>query len=416
MIKKVIFSMAAIALLTFSCTRSEVENQNFSAPSVISLNPNTASTRAAIMDVDSLKLDAYGFVVYADTVGTIANSDVWFIGGEDHIFGAGGWGFTPPILWPYSGYPVVFLAYYPNVLYSNVIDAVTPATVPFTTSSLELAIIVPPERDLQEDVLVALDTQKIAKPMDGQLHIDFKHILSKVNFTVSTYDSKSTTPDPDYDAYVLAVGFVNLYSTNTFEATDFSWGTPSSPETYNYYNAFDALTAPDFYQELGFNNSNRDSFYTANAGNPEHLMLLPQDDSRAWDLTAPPTTEAYIKMLYRLEYQGRDSVGFAVASNCDDYTGSQLDTDNYLDQLYVLVGYSYDGAWESGKGYRYDIPIPGPGGGILLDTYYYDIYGNPTDLEIPDAVIGEPVLSKRFIILEPEVSPWVDESPSTVIQ
>jgi len=418
MIKKVIFSMAAVALLTFSCTRSEVENFNITTPNAISLNPNTASTRAAIMDLDSLKLDVYGFVVYADTVGT-AISDDWFIDRANHVFGTDGWGFYPSILWPNTGYPLVFLAYYPDDSNSGVITGVTTPALPFTSSSLELAISIPPEKGLQEDILVARDTQLIEKPSNGQLQIDFKHILSKVNFTVSTSDGTSLITDPDHKAYILAVGFSNLFSTNTFEAVDDTWGplAPGDPTAdYNYHNAFVGLTGADIYDEIEFVNADKNPFFTGAAADTSHLMLLPQDPIK-WVVTgtiAAPTNEAHIKMLYRLQVSGNDDfIGYLHADDHDDYSTTPSIA-GYTDQLYVLVGFSYAGTWESGKGYSYDIPLPGKGGGIYLDVNYYDNQGNKTDLVIPGAVIGGHVLGIDHITLDPDITNWNNQTSTEV--
>ena len=417
MIKKVIFSMAAIALLTFSCTRSEVENLNVSAPDAISLNPWTASTRAAIANLDSLKNDPLGFVVYADTAGATS----WYISGASHIFNTTtGWGFSPLVLWPVipTEYPVVFRAYYPDDASLTPGILTVGAAVPPATA-LDLTFVVPTVIEEQIDLLAAQDTA-FSKPLNGLLNMNFKHILSKVNFTITNHDGTSQTSDADHKVYVLAVGFCNLYSTNTYDVVNEAWPALASGDPiadYNYYNSFVPLTGTDVYEELEFNDADKDLIIPSPPRRFENLMLLPQDDQDVWDISGiildpTGTTDKYIKLLYRLQVSGNDDeVGYLDAINCPGYPGSVLPS-GYRDPLYVLVGYAYAGTWEPGKGYSYDIPLPGVGGGIYLDDFYYDNQGNKTDLPISGAVIGGHVMSVDHIIINPAVALW-DDTPGS---
>jgi hypothetical protein len=132
----------------------------------------------------------------------------------------------------------------------------------------------------------------------------------------------------------------------------------------------------------------------------------------------PTSSQAHIRMLYRLEVPGNiNFIGFAFANAHPGFGGSVLESSGYnpSDPLYVLVGYAYDGTWESGKGYRYDIPIPGVGGGILLDTFLYDNQGNKTDLPVPNGILGEHLISSGEIRLIPTVSLWDDQTPTNVL-
>jgi len=413
MIKKVIFSMAAIALLTFSCTRSEVENLNFSTPDAISLNPWTASTRAYIANLDSLKNDPSGFVVYADT----ANAG-WYIEGVSHIFSTTtGWGFSPAVSWPVNtaDYPVTFRAYYPDTASITGIILVSSSAPPAT--ALELTVQVPLLIEQQIDVLAA-EATATSKPLNGLLNMNFKHILSKVNFTITNHDGTSQTSDPDHKAYVLAVGFGNLYTTNTYNVVTDAWDAFVTPATddYNYYNSFDALTGTAVYEELEFNDADKDAIVPNSPGRFENLMLLPQDDSDVWDVSGTithPGGDKYIRLLYRLQVAGNDdAVGYLDGSTCPGASTSSVLPSGYDDPLYVLVGYAYAGTWEPGKGYSYDIPLPGVGGGIYLSAFYYDNQGNETDLPIPGAVVGGHVMDVGHIIINPTVNLW-DDSPGS---
>ena len=413
MVKKVILLMAAMAFLAFSCTVTEVAVPNVTTLDAISLNPNTASSRAAIMDRDSLQ-NSSGFIVYADTA-TTATTTTWFISGGKHVYNAtNGWGFTPnAIAWPFI-YPVAFLAYYPDDAASLVITNVTDVLTP-TSTSIELDIEIPRLKSEQEDVLVARDTA-MGKPPLGELPLTFKHILSKVNFTVSTADKNGAiTSDPDYKAFVLALGFCNLTKEGVFEATDDTWTLGSVIDSFSYFNDFDTISGT-VYIEKEFVNATRASFAL---GADSSLMLLPQYPDE-WDINSgviiqPQPNEAYIRLLYRVETADTlNFIGFKDASEHLGYTGSAVDNDGYTDELYIMVGFAYDSEWLSGKGYTYNIPLPGTGGGIYLDEFYYNYYGKRTDLRIPGAVLYGHVFGDN-ISLPADVDDWIDE-PSTDVK
>ena len=322
-----------------------------------------------------MKNDPAGFAVYAHTAGATGwyNDGVESIDGtNNHVFQNNGWGFSSTVLWPVTGYPMAFMAYYPDSAVSKVITSVNSVVPPSTT--LILGISIPASKDEQEDVLIARDTAKTGKPVEGQMSLRFRHILSKVNFTVTNTVSGQT-------AYVLAVGFCNLFSKNTFNAANDNWNVLSSGvspiDTFDYYHAFKPLSGTEVYTPTIFTGADKASFFAGTADETKHLILLPQRPV-TWDITgtsisAPGANEAYIRMLYRLVNATVDIVGFATAALHDDYV-----TGDYAGPLYVLVGFSFDAIWESGGSYQYDIPIPGTGGGILLDTYYYDNQGAPT--------------------------------------
>ena len=366
------FLMAATALLTYSCTTSEEENI-LSTQDYISLNPDMASTYAAMMDLDSLKNDNNGFFVHAEM-----NDNSTYIYGENHVYDAkNGWSFSTPYPWPATGYPMTFYAYYPAPSVSNLYSLCSecfPAPYVFP-------MMIPTSKEDQEDLLFARKTAN-SKPDSGELPLDFIHILSKVNFTVSTTDALGPISDPNHKVYVLAVGFCNLYAGSWFWGDNIEFGPCFTPQDFNYFNSFEPISS-GIYEEKDFADATNASFYSSADGQKEHLFLLPQEPD-VWDVTSgagPQPDEAYIKMLYRLENSFyNDSIGYEFASNHPDYEDSDLEAAGYDGPLYLLVGYSFDATWVSGTAYSYNIPLPGGGGGILLDTYFYDNQGNQTDL------------------------------------
>ena len=411
MIKKVFFLMAAITLLTYSCTGSEEEIQNTPTQTYISLNPNVASTRAAMMDLDSLKNDPDGFRVYAYSNGSTSwyNDGLNSIDGtNNHVFEtATGWGFQSSVLWPAATtVSMTFMAYYPSVISTTTLTGVS--ALPPPSSALTLDFAIPSSKFHQIDILVAKETVS-SKPASGELLLTFKHILSKVNIIVSTSDGTTPISDPDHKVYVLAVGFCNLISTNSFDALSGDWWpSPTTTSSYDYFNSFEQLSAPDIYPEKEFSNATEASFFSDDKF--EHLMLLPQEPAE-WDLSGDPANDAYIRMLYRVENPSyTDSIGYASAENHPSHGLGISSWDWYEGPLYLLVGYAYKTEWKPGEAYEYNIPIlPGSKGGILLDKRFYDNQGNPTDLEFNGN------LWEHVTKLTPYVKDWDYKASTEVI-
>jgi hypothetical protein len=117
--------------------------------------------------------------------------------------------------------------------------------------------------------------------------------------------------------------------------------------------------------------------------------------------------------LYRLETaEDKNYIGYEHASDHPYYKGSELELANYDGPLFVLAGYSYETTWEPGKGYQYNIPMPGDGGGILLDTYLYDDQGKTSDFTYSGGEVGENVItSDEYIHLIPKVIEWDEDDP-----
>jgi hypothetical protein len=247
----------------------------------------------------------------------------------------------------------------------------------------------------------------------------FEHILSKVFFTVTTGD--------DHKAYVLALGFDNLHKKNTYTiGNPGAWGTIDvALDSFSYYNGFTPLTGTDTYEEKEFTDVTRADFWAPADPENKFMMLMPQTPKTWWQGVSPNASavpgsdEAYVRMLYRAEEinsSNKDFIGYESATTHPNYGTSSL-KDNYTGSLYVLVGYKYASTWVSGKGYEYEIPLPGATGGKLLDEFLYDDQGNQTELPVIGGKVPDDIISSDiFIHLFPIVTDWDDTGNPTPIQ
>jgi hypothetical protein len=426
MTKRFFFATAAIALMMVSCSQNEEVVTNVTTSNAITLDPTTAATRASIANLNTLRGDNNGFGVYAENGDPAIGWHVDINGANNHFFDntKGKWNFKSPVLWPDmvtapEMYPMTFIAYYPtnSKVISDVID---------DFSDVKLEITVPPSSSDQEDVLAGESTA-LSKPSSATLNMGFHHVLSKVHFTVANiYKGNPTTTQK---AFVLAVGFDQLHSTNVYDIRNKSWGTVTDDlDAYNYYNTFEPDVVPHGEKLFqGATLSTPGKFYTTTPTFEESFMMLLPQDPKTWDtttdpdnVTAPGFDEAYVRMYYRVEETvpyNPNFIGFQKASDHPGYEYSELKDKGYDGPLYVKVGYSYDSKWISGRGYNYIIPIPGSTGGRLLDNVYYDEDGNETDLEVEDNDVPEVIIpDDDYIHLSPIVTDWDDDNADIIEQ
>ena len=422
MTKKFIYAVAALAIMLVSCSQKE-EEVHITPSNEISLNPTTAlATRATVVNLTTLTKDETGFVVY----GTSGDDpDGWYFdaaanggagagidGTNNHSHKTGKWSFDEPLSWPteVEDYPMHFYAFYPQA--PNTVITSVEEDFPDVT----LNITIPVEVENQLDILASYRATS-TKPATSSLGMTFRHILSKINFVVSNQDeSGEIIPAEEQTAYVMAVGFKNLYSTNTFDLMSQSWGyILEDLDEFNYFNEF--VPRNDKYDIMSFSGAEKEPFYTEEEAVDKHLMLLPQGP-QVWNpspspgiqYNLPDDHEAYVRVWYRLEITGNpDYIGYESATRHPGYEGSQLEEDGYDGPLFVLAGYTYEGVWSPGKGYVYNIPIPSSGGGRLIDKNLYDDGGNRTDLELPGGEEGNHIISSdNTIRLIPTVNEWDD--------
>jgi hypothetical protein len=418
MTKRFIFSVAAIAIMMVSCSQNEMQEVYVPSSDAITLDPSTLATRASIANLQTLQGDDDGFAVYAENGAPAIGWHAAIGGSNNHFYNVGTkkWNFKNPVQWPTepTDYPMTFIAYYPTA--PNKVITEVKAVFPDVLLDIEI----PVKSSEQLDVLAG-EKGTNSKPATATISMGFHHVLSKVHFSVTNiYKGDKTNTQ---NAYVLAVGFCNLHTNNVYDIRKTEWSTPITDDldNYSYYNDFVGLTGNEKYTEMLFKGADRGKFNSsAFVFANSFMMLLPQNPVK-WDTSDPEavedptdTKEAYVKMLYRVEEtaapENLNFIGFHKASDHPNYDNSELAKTGYDGPLYVLVGYSYEPAWISGKGYEYNIPIPGSTGGRLLDKNYYDDQGNETDLEVEDIEVPEVIIpDDDYIHLSPIVTDWDDD-------
>jgi len=424
--KRFFLGIAAIALMAVSCTQNDVEVVTTTDADAISLNASTAVSRASITKVGNLES---GFSVWSTKTG----SGDWFINGQTHALLSGKWNFDPAKAWPTldTEYPVSFYAHHPMTAPGVFSVISTPV------GDVKLNITVPESANEQKDIVAAKETAN-AKPSTGNLTMTFKHILSKLHFTVT--NSYSGTPNANQHVFVQAVGFKHVNTKTVYDIPAGTYTAPTDLGDYTYFGKFfDSSTGASVLPEKEFHNvtvatDNAAKFYAVGVTSPAvawedmFLMLVPQVPT-VWDPTSstpvvgPLSTEAYVQLVYRWEnYDGNspanlvDQIGFKNANTHPDYAGSALETAGYTGPLYVKVGYTYTATWEKGKGYQYNIPVPGTSGGRLITDKLIDNEGNETDLKVPGVDETDPILGDEYIHLIPTVTEWDDTTPVIPVQ
>ena len=411
-------AIAAVAIMAVSCSVNETEVINVPTSDAIALNPSTAATRASVTYISNLQ---NGFAVYANTTNNAWYSDGTYTidGSHKHVYQGGKWNFEVPspglgIKWPDAGnYPIDFYAFYPI---TN--DAMTLVPTTPTPTSFTMDVKISPDVQKQIDIVSAKGSASM-KPATANLALNFNHILSKVNFAITNSNDHA-----DDKAFVQAVGFKSVNSANNFNVLSQLWNTTGHKdlEIYNYYNTFieDGVSGTvELAAKLFDKDADKTRFYDGTT-NPTlinaNMMLLPQSP-KMWIVPQgtqkadlPEDDEAFVRIMYRYEHnQDKDYIGFRDAQDHPDILNS-VTHKNYDGPLYVKAGFTYSGTWTQGKGYLYEIKLPGAGGGRLLDKMLYDKYGNRTDLEFPGGEPGEPIITAdEYIHLIPIVTEWGDD-------
>ena len=393
--KKNLFTLAVLALIAAGCAKDDVSDVNIPSSNIIRFELST--TRAGITFVDALET---GFKVYG-TSGLAPTG--WYTGIDgtnNHVYAGGKWGWAGnDVSWPAaaSGYPMTFYAWYPATVTANAVS------LPFVGDpDLTFTYTVPSLVSNQRD-LVAAQVTAAEKPLLGTLPMAFSHILSKVNFGINTAEA--------YTAYVLSLSVEKVSNTGTYNAVAETWSgnNLSFGASFSYYD--------DGEKEFPGTVIGAQPFYDLPHSN--HLMMMPQDPGGAgndWDPLSgsAPNTETRVEMLYRLE--GETPVGYATADSHPDYdTSDTKNIDNYHGPLYVKVAYPYASEWVQGKGYTYNISLPGATGGYLIAQNYCDEHGDETDLPVEEITVPNSILSVYDVVrLVPDLENDFNETPNTI--
>lgn len=426
--KKVILALATIALIA-GCAKHKGSAPRPGSTDLIHFEPTTLHhpTKGSETTLLNLQNSADGFTVWATTADITTN---WWEGSSlQHKYSGGLWNFDPVKQWPTdaAAYSMNFYAYFPDATGFAVTENAT-------TQTASAAVTIQPLVANQTDFLSAQASTDI-KPASGNLAMTFHHILSKINFGLDL--------GADFTASIQAVAVHSVGNTGTYTLTGVAgWTVAPSVYTsnYTYFGTYHAI--PSGYTAIlptgdyTGNATNTTPLYNATStptAENANLMLMPQDAiSRTWGGIAAPTAlptaaESYVSMIYRAQQSGTDLIGFAQAGSHPAFMGSLTEDSGYpaTAPLFVKVAYPFVLTWLPGKGYTYNFAINGQDtttGGYLIDQYYYDHFGNRTDLVVGDIdgddtpdgpEVPDPLIDGDDIHLLPIVNDW-DEDPLNV--
>jgi hypothetical protein len=422
--KRLIYFATSVLLIT-GCSINEVidVNETLDQENTIGFIAGTkhsGATRAPIADLSTLTSDASGFVVYgtsADkTTSWYSSANAAAIDGKNNYrFDNNVWGWTNGApTWSLSdeAYPMAFYAYYASQYDSVKMLNVTPGATPVISAEFT----VDSARSKQVDFLAAKDTAFV-KPISGRLTLTFEHILSKIDFGISTGN--------EIQAYIQALGINNVGNKGTYDFVNGEWSAEPTvfASSYNYWQFFSDGTNDVHIQPFLIANNDIKPIYGDT--HDKHLILMPQTATNVWTPAKNnlPVNDAHICMIYRMEQSLRgsriDSIGYDKATDHPNYSGSQTEAKGYTGELFVKVGYPFNAPkdtplWKKSKGYIYNIVLGknSSTNGYLIDEKYYDENGNRTDLDVTgDAELGEPI-SGGAINFNVGVSQWTD-NPAT---
>ncbi len=433
-----LFAAFAVAALLVGCSKDDVSspttaNNNFNENEIgfLSSTSNSASTKADVVDIESIQGDDVGFVVYAVT----NDGTDYYIGGEYYKYSSGSWvwdvdedeGESAPE-WPTvdTDYPITFYALYSND-YSNIVnynkntevaDGETPkADVEILEADITIGAV-----GKQFDIL-STTVSTSSKPSGGKLSLDFSHILSRVNFELDV--AKSAT------VYLQNVEFADLSDEDTFDILSTGWNGNEdvTTATYSYLSVTDEDILKIVYKD--------ETGVSGNDATNVDLMLLPHTFT-PWKLTSP-VSGARVGMIYRLEVTGDvDYIGYQNAGDYPKFTDDNEHDVAKDDPLFVKVAVPLkttgeDDTWFLGTAYDYTLTMGSnsSNNGYYVSTNYYDKNGNETEFPIyktdpddgddPDSTdddyegeiveIGDPVTTGE-ICFDVTVSNW-DKGEST---
>ncbi|MDR0954685.1 MAG: fimbrillin family protein [Rikenellaceae bacterium] len=402
--KKILFPLAAVALLAVSCSQDETtEINSVPDPNAIGFEVGTGKllSRSTMNDLTTMTgAQADSIVVFAYKK-TTATPEV-FIDLERYVYTAGtpgSWGWDSAITapqWPAAGdpldeYPIDFYAWYPDDMIPTYATA---------QAFLDAGLIIPSglwytDIEDQVDYLGARQIGVSVRPNNSNVKLDFGHMYSKVDFAVQAGTGATVE--------VQSIEIHNVGYKANFNGNNWEWQQPTTFAT----DFDDYLVAPVKLANT-FNTTTKTNI-TSDFGS---ALMLPQDlTGRDWTaLAAPDGDDSYIEVVYRVTETtgGRDVVGYTDAKNHTDYDGSNPTKDLTGTPLFVKVGYSINTEWEMGKAYTYVLHLgdPSKSGGNLIDQYYIDEDGDTTDLPV-NITVPAPIYTSSYEIgIEVKVTDW----------
>ncbi|MFR9503662.1 MAG: fimbrillin family protein [Rikenellaceae bacterium] len=388
--KSSLFIIAACALSVASCTKEETQQVDSStAQNQIGFLSNT--TRADILTLSDLQDDDNGFVVYGIKNG-VGTWDEEMDGSNYYSYVNDYWGWTESSpMWPTDSddYPIDFYAFYFTLDEDQVAADKGIKITNDNQSALAITYAAPTAG--QTDILAASATAE-ARPSGDRLPLTFNHILSKVNFDITTGE--------EVTVYTQAVGLNSICNERSYMLSSSSWANQSA-------------SAIDDYPYLTTQNPAVDSSEDKISKVATNLMLLPQTTT-SWDPSAGESTVSgsHIYLIYRAEEgENLNAIGYSDASLHPDYN-EETDYAYYKEPLFVMVGYPLgetDFVLKQGQSYNYNISLgtDGATNGYLIDEYYYDKKGNRTKFLVENKDVNDPI-SDGYINFTVAVNSWIE--------
>lgn len=249
MVMKKIFLMALAASAMMSCSENEMLDNGGQQAEIKVGTMVKAGTKAAVTDNDN-------FTAFTVSAYTVAKADIATTGLGDAYMDAvdytgkqGGWSTTGgTYYWPVNQ-AMQFFAYPTTAKADFTVPATGYPTLKFGVAALA---------EDQTDLVVAY-SEAVTKPVDNKLTLNFKHILTRINFSYKPVDAAY--------AYTISEIKINGVSggTATYKFADNSWDLTDAETTL----------ATDYIYPTTVGTPDGD-FYPLDDATGGSLMLFPQ--------------------------------------------------------------------------------------------------------------------------------------------
>ena len=310
---KKLFLFAAIAILGLaSCTDEQIEgNKNDPSKKIQFKTIIGKNNFLKATELTTTGLQTSGFTV------TALNTELLDFGGTNPYTSyinqlpvtwnstSSTWTYTGAYYWPEGGHKLSFFAYGGDAVTSSSWAATTPSFPSFSYT-------IKPDAGTQKDLVAAMQLNKT--DMTDALALDFKHILTQINFSI-----KGQVSALKYIVKKIEIIGAKNSGTYTYNAGTGVWTAQAGTVNYTY---FDGSTTPT---TIASGTNTFTSFGTGEGTGTTALMLMPQDN-----------TGVKIKVTYDIQNTG----------------GS------YVKQGKVAEYTFASGTWNLGTKIRYNITLP----------------------------------------------------------
>lgn len=304
---KKLFLFVAIAALGFaSCSEESFDGNNDNSSKKIQFKTMVGkNNNLKVTELTTAGLQSSGFTVTALNSALLdfdgSNGYTSYISQLPVTYGTS-WTYSGTYYWPEDSYKLSFFAYGG--------DAVT-SWAATTPSFPSFSYTIKSDASTQKDLVAAMQLNKTN--MATALALDFKHILTQVNFSI-----KGQVSGLKYVVKKIEIIGAKSSGTYTYNATTGEWSSQAGTADYTY---FDGSVTPT---TIDYNTASFTSFGDGGVG-AKALMLMPQDN-----------TGVKIKVTYDIVNTGGS---FVKENKVAEYTFAS-------------------GTWTLGTKIRYNITLP----------------------------------------------------------